>query len=167
MSMNGTYLRLTPDELARALREPVWAGEFSYDLLVAEAGSGNLRSADRTHHTYRAWHGLDFLLRRRGFPVDIVHGEEEIPGAAEWGYGPPCFLPPERVRAASDALATLSPGELVEGVTAADLAGAQVYPVSHWTDEHSLGLVTACYRPLAGYFRSTALRGHALLMWVG
>ncbi|QDY78991.1 YfbM family protein [Streptomyces qinzhouensis] len=166
MSMSGVHLRFTPAELTRALREPDWAEEYAEELLAAESDSEHLPSTARSHHTYTAWHGLDFLLRRHGFPVDVVHGEEEIPGTAEWGYGPPRFLPPERVRAAADAFAGLSPGALVAGVTAADLVAAEVYPVSQWTDEYSLGLVTACVRPLAAYVRNTALRGHALLMWI-
>ncbi|MFJ8229251.1 DUF1877 family protein [Streptomyces sp. NPDC094448] len=166
MSMNGIHLRLTPAELDRALREPHWAQEFAEELLEAESDRGRPASTARSHRTGTAWHGLDFLLRRHGFPVDVVHGEEEIPDAEEWGYGPPRFLSPERVRAAADAFAGLSPGALVAGVTAADLSAAEVYPVSQWTDEYSLGLVTACVQPLAAYVRSTSLRGHALLMWI-
>ncbi|MEU5399338.1 YfbM family protein [Streptomyces sp. NPDC005963] len=167
MSMNGVYVRLTPSELSRALDDPVWAKEYADELLEAESDLVHLPSTSRTHHTYRAWHALDFLLRRRGFPVDIVHGEEEIPGTEDWGgYGPPRCVTPERVRVAADALAALTCAELIEGVTPGHLAEAGVYPVSPWADEHSLGLVTGIHQPLAAFFRTTALRGHALLTWI-
>jgi hypothetical protein len=63
-------------------------------------------------------------LGRVGFPVDIVRGEEEIPGADDFGYTPPRYLSPERVRVAATALGPLPADVLVRGVTMADLAAA-------------------------------------------
>jgi hypothetical protein len=46
---------------------------------------------------HQTWDLLGFLLRRSAFPVDIVHGEEPL-AADDWGYGPPQYLTPDRVR---------------------------------------------------------------------
>ncbi|MEU0986974.1 YfbM family protein [Streptomyces sp. NPDC005953] len=167
MSMNGVYIRLTPSELTRALHDPAWAMEYVDGLLEAESDLEQLPSTARSHRTHGTWHALHFLLRRRGFPVDIVHGEEEMPGTQDrGGHGPPRWVTPDRVRIAADALSALTPAELIEGVTPGQLADAGVYPISQWADEHSLGLVTGVYPSLVAFFRTTALRGHALLVWV-
>ncbi|MFB6890653.1 DUF1877 family protein [Kitasatospora sp. NPDC056327] len=166
MGMIGRYVRLSAGELARAERDPEWVLEFVGEL-DEEAGAG--RSAGgwaRLHGTGRAWQALDFLLRRREFPVDVVHGEEELAGAEDWGYGPPCRILPDRVRLAADALAALDPGRLTEGVAAADLAAAGVYPQGLWTSEDSLYLVTAEYRALSDFLRAVATRRHGVLVWI-
>ncbi|MGA5259387.1 DUF1877 family protein [Streptomyces griseoincarnatus] len=63
----------------------------------------------RCFDTDKMWHALDFLLRRVGFPVDVVFGEEEIPGADDWSYGPPRCLTPDQVRTAAEAFAATPP----------------------------------------------------------
>ncbi|MEU3603004.1 YfbM family protein [Streptomyces sp. NPDC006798] len=166
MSMRGVYIRLTPDEYARAAGDPGWAEEFADGLRAAEPDVERPPPTARVHRTDRAWHGLDFLLRRRGFPVDVIHGEEPIPGAGDRGSGPPGLLSPERVRAAADAFAVLGPAELSAGVTPADLAAAEIHPASWWADPYAVELLTGHYVPLAAFFRATALRGHALVMWI-
>lgn len=69
----------------------------------------------RRFDTDKMWHALDFLLRRIGFPVDVVFGEEEIPGAENWSYGPPRCLTPEQVRTAAEAFAATPSARLTEG----------------------------------------------------
>ncbi|WP_380282375.1 YfbM family protein [Kitasatospora purpeofusca] len=165
MSMIGRYLRLSAGELGRAAREPEWALEFVEELDEADGGERACGWA-RLHETGKAWQALDFLLRRHGFPVDLVHGEEELPGAEDWGYGPPSLIAPDRVRLAAEALAALDPGRLTEGVAAVDLAEARVYPQGLWTDEDSLHLVTAEYRALADFLRAAATRRHGVLVWI-
>ncbi|MFE2110842.1 YfbM family protein [Kitasatospora sp. NPDC059463] len=166
MSMIGRYLRLSAGELERALREPEWALEFVEELDGAADGARAGGGWARLHETGRAWQALDFLLRRREFPVDLVHGEGELPGADDWGHGPPSLITPERVRLAAGVLAGLDPGRLTEGVTAADLAGARVYPQGLWAEEDSLHLVTAEYRALADFLRAVATRRHGVLVWI-
>ncbi|MER5352114.1 DUF1877 family protein [Kitasatospora sp. NPDC002551] len=169
MSMIGRYLRLSAAELERAALEPEWALAFveRLDDESAEADGGRARGGwARLHGTGKAWQALDFLLRRREFPVDLVHGEEELPGAEDWGYGPPCRIAPDRVRLAVAALAALDPGRLTEGVAPADLAEARVYPQSLWEAEDSLHLVTAEYHALSDFLRAVATRRHGVLVWI-
>ncbi|CAL9306342.1 MULTISPECIES: YfbM family protein [unclassified Streptomyces] len=164
MSMIGEYARLTADEFARALRDPEWAGERVRELVEAEleGGGGEARCLD----TDKAWHALDFLLTRIGFPVDVVFGEESIPGAEDWGYTPPRCLTPERVRAAADALRATPVERLVEGVGPEDLARADVYPVVVWERGESLEYATAYYEALVPFFGAAARDGDGMLMWL-
>ncbi|MEU9131133.1 DUF1877 family protein [Kitasatospora sp. NPDC048540] len=165
MGMIGRYLRLGAAELERAADEPGWARAFVAEL---DGGADGARAGGwaRLHDTGKAWQALDFLLRRHGFPVDLVHGEEELPGAGDWGYGPPRRLAPDRVRTAADAAAAISPGQLTDGVRAADLAAAGLYPPSLWTSEDCLYLLSAEYRALADFLRAVAARRHGLLVWI-
>ncbi|MFG2356911.1 YfbM family protein [Streptomyces sp. NPDC048521] len=119
MSMIGEYARLTSAELERAVQNPRWAREFIDELIDAALDEGASTVPPRCLDINKAWDTLRFLLRRIDFPVDIVHGEEETPGAEDWGYGPPRYLTPEQVRTASAALATTSGDALMHGVTAA------------------------------------------------
>ncbi|WP_079001902.1 YfbM family protein [Streptomyces sp. AS58] len=130
MSMNGQYLRLAPAELERALHDPDWAAELAHP----PHDTGAPAAAARVQETDKAWHGLNFLLTRRGFPVDVVFGEADMPWPAghDWGYGPPRLLTADRVRAAVDALDAHAPDTLTNGVTPGDLAAADIYPQIVW-----------------------------------
>ncbi|MGV9270901.1 YfbM family protein [Kitasatospora sp. NPDC003701] len=159
MSINGRYLRLSAGQLQRAAAEPDWAR-----ALVAELDEDEAAARGRLHEIGRSGPVLEFLLRRRGFPVDIVHGEEELGVAGDWGYGPPRSLTPERVRTAGDALAALPPGTLIDGVTPADLAAAVPLP-GGWAGEESLLLASGHYRALADFFRTASRYRHGVLVW--
>jgi hypothetical protein len=154
MSMIGEYARLTPAELARAVRDPNWALAFIDELIEAgvdeTTGSGRPRCLD----IGKAWDTLGFLLRRIEFPVDIVHGGQEIPGAEDWGYGPPRYLTPEQVQAAAAALATLPSEALVQGVTEAELAQADPYPNLAGEGLEWLKYVTHHYDALVPFFQA-------------
>ncbi len=164
MSMIGQYLRLAPAELERASRDPDWAAEHAHDLY----GRDDAAAAARVHETDKAWNALDFLLTRRGFPVDVVFGEADMPWPAgsDWGYGPPRLLTAERVRAAVDALEAHAPDALADGVAPADLAAANVYPQIVWERGEELDWVVSHWAYLATYLRAAAREGDALLLWI-
>ncbi|MDT9680717.1 YfbM family protein [Streptomyces sp. TRM76323] len=166
MSMIGEYVRLTADEFERALGDPQWAQERVDELVEAELGGGGGDAEARCLDTDKAWHALDFLLSRIGFPVDVVFGEDAIPDAEDWGYTPPRYLTPERVRAAAEALRGTPVERLVEGVGPEDLARADVYPVVVWERGESLEYVTAYYEALVPFFGAAARDGDAVLMWL-
>ncbi|WP_037908577.1 YfbM family protein [Actinacidiphila yeochonensis] len=166
MSMIGEYVRLTPAELERAVKDPEWAQDFVDELVESELEESPDASAARCHDTDKAWHALDFLLGRLAFPVDIVHGEEVLPGAEDWGYGPPRYLTPERVRLAAEKLTAMTPEDLVDGVTPDDLAQADVYPRIIWERGESLDYVAEHFRDLLPFFEAGARDGHAMLLWL-
>jgi hypothetical protein len=167
MGMIGEYARLTSAELGRAMDDPAWVREFVEEL--GEVGGSRDRGVfwARRMGVGKSWDALRFLLERQGFPVDVVHGGQELPGAGAWGYGPPRYLTGEEVERASRAMAGIAPAALSEGVAAADLARAEVYPVGLWQRGEPLEFVTWHYRELERFFGAAALRGHSMLLWIG
>ncbi|KJK53891.1 MULTISPECIES: YfbM family protein [unclassified Streptomyces] len=166
MSMIGQYLRLTPAELDRASRDPDWAAEHAHGLYDRDDPAAR----SRVHETDKAWHALDFLLTRRGFPVDVVFGEAAMPWpeGQDWGYGPPRLLTADRVRAAADALddPAYAPDVLADGVSPADLAAANVYPQIVWERGEEPAWVASYWAALGAWLRTAARDGDALLVWI-
>ncbi|MEU0691775.1 YfbM family protein [Streptomyces uncialis] len=168
MSMVGKYVRLTPAELNRAVLRPDRAREYVEERMAAEPGDGIPAPGSRLHSTGKMWHALEHLLRLRGVEVDVVHGEEEIPGAEDWGYGAPRAICPERVRDAVGAMAAITPEGLVERVTPAELADAGIYPYAGGSGpDERLDDVAAAYQDLAAFFRTAARLRQGLLVWIG
>lgn len=166
MSMIGEYARVTPSELGRILQDPEWGAAFVEGMSEAEHDSPLPPEQSRCLDTDTAWDAIGFLLRRAGCAVDLVRGEEPVPGADEWGYGPPRHLTPERVAAAAEALAALPFGKLADGIGPGDLARAGVYPQILWEQAGSLEHVRACYEQLPPYFAAAARAGEAVLVWL-
>ncbi|MEU9120379.1 YfbM family protein [Streptomyces sp. NPDC048506] len=167
MSMIGEYARVTPAELARAIGDPEWALKLVVGWMEAEAGQPVEPARARCLDVDKAWDALGFLLRRAALPVDVVHGEQSVPDAEDWGYGPPRYLTPEQVHTAAGALAEISAADLTEGVGPEDLAEAAVYPTLVWERGASLDYVADYYELLRAFFRAAAAEGDAVLMWLG
>ncbi|MET7566629.1 DUF1877 family protein, partial [Streptomyces sp. NPDC005479] len=98
MSMIGEYFRVTAAELERAIQDSDWALDYIEEPRDVEEEAKLSPAEARYFSTYKAWHLLDFLLQRSGFPVSVIHGEELFGEADDWGYGPPRYLPADRVR---------------------------------------------------------------------
>lgn len=165
MSMIGEYVRVTPAELERVLGDPEGAPGLVGRLVEADLRRPRTPSAARSLGIGTAWDALGFLLRRVGFPVDIARGEEPVPGADDWGYGPPRHLAADRVGEAAEALAKVSGEELVAGVTPRELADADVYPGVLWRRGESLDHVRGHYEALVPFFAAAARDGDAMLVW--
>ena len=165
--MNGEYLRVTPDELGRALKDPEWALELAQDVRDAEEEAGPSPGEARYLSTHKAWQAIGFILDRAGFPVDIVYGEGRFADDEEidWGYGPPRYLTPERVQTAGQALAATSFDALAAGVTQAALTQADIYP-QVWDEPDSIEWVRGWFEPLIPYFGNAATQGQAMLIWL-
>jgi hypothetical protein len=164
--MNGKYLRVTPAELARAVKDPNWVIELAEAVQDAQARTSLPPTQARHLTTHKAWNAIAFLLERAGFPVDIVHGEESLADDDDdWSYGPPGYLTPEQVRVAAEALAATTYDDLVSGVTPTDLAERHVYP-GIWDEPDSLEWVRGWYEPLVPFFAAASAHGNAMLAWV-
>jgi len=167
MSMIGEYARVTPAELDRALGDPEWALKLVQGRMEAEAAGCPETAPTRCLDIDKAWDAIGFLLRRAAFPVDIVHGEQAVPEADDWGYGPPRYLTPAQVRTAAEALAEIPAERLTAGAGPADLAAAQVYPAIVWERGEPLDYVSAHYEQLRPFFRAAADEGDGMLLWIG
>jgi hypothetical protein len=164
MSTVGEYLRLTPEELNRVLDDPEVIAELVGQFIECEEEVDD--SEPRHHDTDVAWAALEFLLDRIGFPVDIVRGEEDIPGASDWGNGPHRYLTSDQVSHAAQALAATSVEALLSGVTAEDLAQADIYPSDFWAEQDSLKYVAGAYEGLVPFVQAAARHGHPILVWL-
>ncbi len=164
MSMNGEYLRVTPAELDRALKDPEWAWDLAEETQDAQAEGDPARAPAEARHftTHQTWHLLSFLLQRSAFPVDVVHGEEPL-ASDDWGYGPPQYLTPERVQLAADTLHRTTYDQLIQGVDPSELAKAEVYP-QIWDSPASLEWASDLFTPLTAFFCGAASAGHAMLI---
>ncbi|GGM43464.1 hypothetical protein GCM10010102_43700 [Promicromonospora citrea] len=76
----------------------------------------------------KAWHGLALVLDRAGVSTAVVFGDEQVPGADDWGYGPPSSLRPERVAELAAVLRSLDLQGVVEAVPAEAFVEADIYP---------------------------------------
>ncbi|WP_225828768.1 YfbM family protein [Streptomyces naphthomycinicus] len=165
MSMNGEYLRVTPEELTRALKDPEWALDLAEETQDAQEGAETAPAADRHFTTHQTWNLLDFLLKRSAFPVDIVHGEEPFAEADDWGYGPPRYVTADRVRLAADTLTQMTYDQLIQGIDHFELAAAEIYP-QIWDSPTSLDWARDLFIPLTEFFQAAASDGHAMVLWL-
>ncbi|MFE6839662.1 YfbM family protein [Streptomyces sp. NPDC057705] len=164
MSMNGEYLRLTPAELARALKDPEWAWDLAVEIQDAQAEGEPAPAEARHFTTHQTWQLLGFLLQRSIFPVDVVHGEEPL-ATDDWGYGPPQYLTPEQVQLAADTLHRTTYDQLIRGVDPSELIRAEIYP-RIWDSPTSLEWASDLFTPLTEFFQGAASAGHAILIWI-
>lgn len=165
MSMIGEYLRVTAAELDRAIQEPDWALDFVEEVQDAEEESVPAPAEARHFSTYKAWDMLRFLLARAEFSVNVIHGEEPFAEDEDWGYGPPRYVKPERVRLAAQALRTTTYDQLIGGVNPAELTRAEVYPV-RWDEPGALEWGRHWYEGLTEFFEAAAAADDALLVWL-
>ncbi|MGV9626477.1 YfbM family protein [Streptomyces sp. NPDC003487] len=165
MSIIGEYLRVTAAELERAIRDPDWALELVEELRDAQEETEPAPAEARHFSTYKTWDLLRFLLERDGFPVNVIHGEHSFAEDSDWGYGPPRYLRPDRVRLAAEALRATSYTQLIAGVDPSELTRAEVYPLG-WTEPGSLEWAHPWYDDLTQFFEAAAKADQAMLLWL-
>ncbi|MFE1832459.1 YfbM family protein [Streptomyces sviceus] len=163
--MIGEYLRVTAAELDRAIQDPNWALDFVEAVQDSEEESEPAPAEARHFSTYKTWDLLRFLLARAEFPVNVIHGEEPFAEDEDWGYGPPKYLRPERVRLAAEALRATSYAQLISGVDPAELSSAEVYPLG-WSEPNSLEWGRPWYDGLTQFFEVVARADDAMLVWL-
>ncbi|WP_330457908.1 YfbM family protein [Streptomyces sp. NBC_00820] len=165
MSMIGEYLRVTAAELDRAIQDPDWALDFVEEVQDAEEETEPAPAEARHFSTYKTWDMLRFLLARAEFPVNVIHGEEPFAEDEDWGYGPPKYLRPERVRLAAKALRAVSYAQLISSVDPAELTSAGVYPL-RWSEPGALEWGRPWYGDLTQFFEGAARVDDGMLVWL-
>ncbi|TDB82079.1 YfbM family protein [Micromonospora sp. KC721] len=175
MSINGNWLRVSPDELEQAKTDLAWA----HRLARAERDD----NSERWSTTDKAWNGLDFLLDRLDFEIPLVLGAEafvELPDVEpdsdemldflenledDWGYGPPSYLTPVQVAVAASQLAALTEDELIRGVDPQELDRAEIYP-GVWERPGELAWVAHYLPGVRSFFAAAAKDGDAVICWL-
>ncbi|SDT68398.1 MULTISPECIES: YfbM family protein [unclassified Streptomyces] len=104
-------------------------------------------------------------LARTKFPVNVIHGEESFAENDDWGYGPPRYLRPERVRLAAEALQAINYDQLVSGVDPVELTSAEVYPLG-WSEPGALEWGRHWYDGLTQFLEAAAGMDDAVLVWL-
>lgn len=157
--MIGEYIRLAPGDLEKALSDPEWARSLIDELWDAE-DAGNEQDI-RLLDVDKAWHGLALVLDRAGVSTAVVFGDEQVPGADDWGYGPPSSLRPERVAELAAVLRSLDLQEAVEAFVEAD-----IYPQGIWNEADSGQYLARHLERLTTFFGAAADAGMGMLVWL-
>lgn len=162
MSMIGEYLRLTPGDFEKAVSDPEWARDLVDELLEADGDEGDPRLFD----VDKAWHGLALVLERGELPNAAVFGDDVVPGADDWGYGPPSSLSSARVGELAAALSGLDPREAVRAVPADAFATAGIYPKELWNDPGWAAYLIGYLERLTTFFSEAADANMGMLVWL-
>lgn len=162
--MIGEYIRLTPDDFEKALTASEWARDLIDELWEAEdVGHG---TDSRLMDVDKAWHGLALVLDRAGVSTAVVFGDDQVPGADDWGYGPPSSLSPARVAELAAVLSSLDRKKAVEAVRAQDFVEADIYPHGIWDEPGSREHLAGHLERLAVFFVEAADAGMGVLVWL-
>ena len=181
MSIEASYRRVTPEELAR-LQSDASAAESFFGTSLEDlddpvkllARMEEQESSDRYLSIGTDWHALHFLLTGDGelkpHPLpppplgNIVQGGTETQWACTYGHVR--SLTPDEVRAAAEALSKISDDELRARFSVASFNAAQVYPHgkrARWTDEAAES-VFENYSRVVEFFMSAARDGDMILL---
>ncbi|MGI8333726.1 DUF1877 family protein [Actinomadura scrupuli] len=164
--MVAEYVRVTPQELARALRDPDWAEEFTDDVLDAEAEAeedGELPVAERRGcDVGKAWDALRILLHRIA-PIDpcpFLGGEAfgEV-----WSYDRPRALTAEQVGVLAGQLSAVSFDMLEDAYDEQCLAEAYLGP---WSRD-AVASLRESYDALVEHFKFSTAAGDAMILYLG
>ncbi|MFD8597273.1 DUF1877 family protein [Kitasatospora sp. NPDC059646] len=162
MSILGSYLRLAPADLDRAVHQPGRAVQFWHEQ--AERDELRAPAERRCHRPGTAWPVLAHLLARHDLPADLVHGDRPLAGDEDGSYGPTRLLTPEQVAALAGRLAVLPFDVLVADRTPAGLAAAGLGPTALWADPYAFEHLRAEYAALHAFLDRTARYRHGLLV---
>ncbi|RPF21303.1 uncharacterized protein DUF1877 [Myceligenerans xiligouense] len=160
--MIGEYMRLAPGDFGKATSDPAWAWDLVDEFLEADGDGGDPRLFD----VDKAWHGLAFVLERAELPDAAIFGDDAVPGAGDWGYGPPSSLTSARVGELAAALSALDPREAVRAVPASAFATAGIYPKELWDDPGWAAYLSGHLERLTKFFCEAADASMGMLVWL-
>jgi hypothetical protein len=124
----GYYLRVTPEELNRALADDGWAREFVYD----RCRSGGPQD-ERWFGVDKAWEGIFFVLAQAGLPERLIEGRVLI-SPVDGEPPTPRYFDPDEVAAIGQFLALQPFAALVAAADRETAPAAKNYSVEAWDD---------------------------------
>jgi hypothetical protein len=162
--MIGEYIRLSPSDFEKALSDAGWARDLVDELWDTEdldhGPDPRLMDVDK------AWHGLALVLDRAGVSTAVVFGDNQVPGADDWGYGPPSSLSPERVAELAAVLRSLDPRGAADAVPAQAFVDADIYPDGIWNEPGLAEYLAGHLERLTTFFVNAADAGMGMLVWL-
>lgn len=96
----------------------------------------------------------------------VVFGDEQVPVADDWGYGPPSSLSPERVAELAAVLRSLDLQEAVAAVPAEAFVDADIYPQGIWNEADSGQYLARHLDRLTAFFGDAADAGMGMRVWL-
>jgi hypothetical protein len=96
----------------------------------------------------------------------VVFGDNQVPGADDWGYGPPSSLSPERVAELAAVLRSLDPRGAADAVPAQAFVDADIYPDGIWNEPGLAEYLAGHLERLTTFFVDAADAGMGMLVWL-
>lgn len=164
MSMCGSYLRVTNDQLEQVLNEP----DLILDMLFPEDDTEF--EAGRYLDIDKSWQIIHFLLTGDALDGDeplcnAVMGGTEI-GDVEVVYGPARFLLPEQVVEVATALTSISEDELWNRFDIEAARKAEIYPQGWTGSETDRSYVLNHFKCLKTYFVDAANAQEPVILYL-
>lgn len=164
MSMCGSYLRVTNDQLEQVLNEPDLILDMLFPEDDAEFEAGRYLDIDKS------WQIIHFLLTGDALDGDeplcnAVMGGTEI-GDVEVVYGPARFLLPEQVVEVATALISISEDELWNRFDIDAARKAEIYPQGWTGSETDRSYVLNHFKCLKTYFDDAANAQEPVILYL-
>lgn len=153
MSMTGTFRAISAKQLKAIVADPDSLDEF---LEVDD---------DKQLDVDKSWHGIHFLLTGSAWegkpPLSLaVLGGTEI--GDDNGYGPTRYLTANEVKTVAAALKDITPAQLVQRQTPAQMKAAELYSSDGSRDD--MECIREHYGQLRKFYLAAADRGDAVLL---
>jgi hypothetical protein len=148
--------RLTAEQAEALEADPSAAAEF-------------IEQADSVLDLDKAWHGIHYLLTGTSWDIPPGAGEAVLGGdpiGADWGYGPPRLLRPDRVQAVAAALRDVTADSLRARFDPAVLREADVYPQVWDGDEDFDIYLLPHFLTLQAFYLEAAEQKEAVLLTI-
>jgi hypothetical protein len=154
----GYYLRVTPEELKRALADDGWAREFVYD----RCRSGGPLD-ERWLGVDKAWEGIFYVLAQAGLPHQLIDGRVLI-SPVDGEPPTPRYFDTDEVAAIARFLALQPFAELVVAAERETAPAARAYrPEGDWDDFYR-DFITGHGVYLPEFFAEAAKAGDAVVL---
>jgi hypothetical protein len=163
VSIIGTFVRVTPAELAQLRHDPTRVHSFVHTIVMAElTGSPVPPEQARSLCVDKCWDALGFLLHRVDFPIDLFRDGTDLGELDDDGTERRC-LSAGQVRRAAEWFTLIEFDELIANLDSAD-PSTQVYWV-RWEISASVEVVRQHFQAVVRFFTAAAASGDAVLRY--
>ena len=167
MSMTGEYRRLTAKQLEDLLdqvrNDPEVSASFLYFDTRQFEGEGAKLSVGK------GWQGLYFILNGDPDEITTVEGNAVYGGqeaGADVSYGPVRYMTSTQVRDVSRALETVAEDDFKARFDPEAFRAADIYSGGDWSHPNDLPWLWEMFSRLRDFFRSGAVLGDAMLLYL-
>lgn len=161
MGMYVSFIRMTPEQLEQATKDPEWVDQYLDDLYDSDAEPlPEGFDAD----IQKSWSALDHLFGAAGVSFSIQEDGFCVAMGDGWYHN---GWSVEEVAAAAKILKETSFDAMAEHCDAEALSSATVYPMGHMWDAEDFEGLRDDFEMLQAFFVAAAGSGHGALMSFG